>query len=358
METGKIYINGNDFSVLKFIAENSPAGSPYIRSLQGTDKIFAKLLHIDLTTKGWKRTVSFSKIENKMHLNHAEISYHIQYKQPKKGLDLNLSINTELMVTDFQHPITAKIDKGTEWKRKNLVANLPTDFDSAFWGARNILISTTEQKDIIKNIAEKNKETYPHHSILNWEYLNGNYFIAIGGNDSITLIPTFNSNWEDEETGGMIFKTLDSDFSITAKLILTKRTHEDEQPDGGFQQSGLIIRSQKGEEENYILFTIGTGGNETAKYFVKRTVAGKSKTLVAKIDALFAYLKIVKAGKLLTLYIKLKDMDEWDKIDDYEFDWLKGKLQVGLSVMARFVGSGPKMHPDMKAIFSGVKIEK
>jgi len=172
LEKGFVYINADDYSLLKFKVSNSPRGTPYIKSLTGMDKIFAGILHIDLTVKGWGRTVSYIKIGGRLFLSYAKMTYDIGYKQPKKSLDLNLRIHTELVVTDFQRPIVREIARGEEWKRKNLVVGLPTDFDPAFWGSSNILDPTAEVNEILSSISKKNREITVSGIPDDWSYLN------------------------------------------------------------------------------------------------------------------------------------------------------------------------------------------
>jgi hypothetical protein len=162
--------------------------------------------------------------------------------------------------------------------------------------------------------------------------------------------------FEDNETGGMIYKEMEGNFSIEARLSITKRSDASREPDNGFQQSGIIIRSAAGKEENYIILSMGTGGSDAPKYFLKRTTAGKTKMLVDKTDSLTGWLRMERQGKRISVYKRPDGSSNWIKVDDYEFDWLKGTIQVGFSIMAKFAGSGPKQRPDMRAVFSKIKI--
>jgi hypothetical protein len=358
LEKGYFYIDINDYSLLKFEAKNSPAGTPYIKSLKGSDKIFAEILHIDLTIKGWARTVIYTKIGGRLFLSYAKMTYYIGYKQPKKQLDLNLQINTEFVVTDFQHPITREIGKDEEWKRKNLVANLPTAFDPEFWGKSNILDPTTDVKNIISSISKKNPGLTDSGAPIDWEYLNKGLFIAFKHEDSTVMVPILKCNWEDKETSGMMYKTMSGDFSIEAKMSLRKRSNPSQEPDNGFQQGGIIVRSPEANGENYLICSMGTGGSDVPKYFFKRTTNNRTKMSVIKAGRLTGWLRIVKKGTTLVAYKKTNESDDWIKVDNYESGWPKTDMQVGFAVMARFAGDGPKQHPDVQAIFSNIRFEK
>ena len=356
LEKGRIYIDGDDYSVWKFEAENSPRGTAYIKSLKGTDKIFARILGIDLTIKGWARTAAYTKIGDKLFLNYAKMAYAIDYKQPKKAINLGLMINSELVVTDFQHPVVKEITKDEEWKRKNLAVNLPADFDTDFWGTNTILNPTAEVNDIISSISQKNKDVSATALPDGWEYLNKPFFASYKNGDSITLVPFVKCSWRDNETGGMIYKTMKGDFTIEARLSLKKRSNASEEPDKGFQQSGLIVRSPSGKDENHLIFSMGTGGSDKPKYFLETTTGGKTKETVNKTTSLTGWLRMVKRGKMISIYNRPDENAGWVKLDEYKFDWAATDLQVGFSVMARFAGNGPMQRPDMRAVFSNVKI--
>ena len=53
LDKGYVLIDEEDYAVVQYDVKNSPLGEPYIKSLTGTDKIFAELLKIDFKRKGW-----------------------------------------------------------------------------------------------------------------------------------------------------------------------------------------------------------------------------------------------------------------------------------------------------------------
>jgi hypothetical protein len=357
LEKGYMYIDENDYSILKFETVNSPSGTPYIKSLKGADKIFAEILHIDFAVRGWSRAATFSRIGAFVYLSHAEMNYYIDFKQPKKGLDLHLGINTEFVVTDFQRPILNTISKDEEWKRKNLVANLPSDFDPAFWGNGNILDPTAEVKNIIDSISHTNIEIATQES-ADWKFFNKTYFVFYKHADSIILVPIVKCSWDDKETGGMIYKTANGDFNLETTLSVRKRSNPSLTPDNGYQQCGIIIRSPEGNGGNSLIFSIGTGGSDVPKYFVKRNIDEKTKTTVERGEDFDGWLRIEKKDKVISVFKKKNESGNWTKVGSYEYDWLKTDLQVGFSVMARFAGDGPKQRPDMQGIFTNIQFSK
>jgi len=357
LDKGYVLIETEDYAVVRYDVTNSPMGAPYMKSLTGSDKIFAELLNIDFKKLDWKRRVDFTNINNKWIMSYVETEYAISYKQPKKRLDLNLTINIELAFTDLYRTINKEIEKGEEWKRKNIVANLPAAFDSAFWGNNNIISPTEQVKNIIAGISKNNNDLPVASSLEGWQYLNRNLFVSYKRNDTITLIPIMKCSWEDEQTGGMLFREMDSNFIAEAEINLIKNSDNSSLPDRGFQQGGIIVRSANNPKENYVLLSMGTGGNPNPKIFFKRTADNKSRTVVDKIDSMKGWLRIEKSGKKIMAFFKEKNSKDYKKIGEYNLDWLNGKVQLGLATFAAFSGDGPKMKPDMKVIFSKLKIE-
>ncbi|HLA57357.1 MAG TPA: carboxypeptidase-like regulatory domain-containing protein [Puia sp.] len=354
LESGNFFIDAEDYNVLKFEAGNSVAGTPYIKSLKGTDKIFAGLLNIEFSVKGWKRMAVYRKSADKIYLDFASLEYRIDYKQVKKNIDLKLDIQTEWMTSGIRNEIQNEIEKSQEWKRKDLVSNLPSDFDSAFWGAENILSETKENREMMEAISKKNNEPDETDSLAEWKYFNKDFFLAFNKGDSLNMIVLKKCNWENAETGGMLYKMTEGNFDIELKLSVSKRTGKSQTPDNGFQQAGIIVRSPETGTENNLIFSMGTGGNEKPKYFLKTTTLGKTRTMVEKTEEFEGRLKIERRGGYFSIFRKSNADGSWVKVNAYDLDWAKGNLQVGFSVMARFAGDGPKQHPDIRAIFSDI----
>ena len=357
LERGKLFIDTDDYAVIKYECESSPIGLPYVKNLQGTDKLMAKLLKIDFERKYWQKLAEFTVQTGKLILSHAAASYNIAYRQPKKNIDLDIIISTEMIVTAGARSFATKISKAEEWQRKNIPANMPLDFDANFWGTNNIIEPTTELKTIIEGMGIKNNEQ-PISSIdATWKKHNENMFIAAQNSDSIILIPVAKGAWEDGESAGIVYQEVSGDFSFEAELRASKRNNT-ELPDIGFQQAGIIIRDASTREENNVVLACGTGGNSKIKYFLRRTDRGKSKGPVDNIDDMNGWLKFEKKGNTISAFIKKTETDEWKKIATYQLSWLDKSLEVGFIVMAKFPGNGPKMKPDMRAIFTHYSLIK
>ena len=357
LEKGRLLIDADEFAVVKYDAENSPIGTPYIKDLTGSDKIFAALFNIDLKRKAWKHRVDFTKVDDKWVLSYVESERKISYKQEKKKIDLDLTINSEILFTDLVSPITTQIDADEEWKRKNLVRNLPSVFDPGFWGNNNIISPTEQVKTIVETISKNNNEqSMAGKQVSDWQYMNRNLFVSYQDEDTITMIPIMKCWWEDDKSGALLFKEMHGDFSIETKINISK-SNSAEMPDKGFQQAGIIIRKKDDQKENYIFLSIGTGGNPAPKISFKKTIDSKSKTLTEKVENMNGWLRMEKKGNKLTVSYKSEINNKYKTIGEFANEWLNSDIQIGLAAFAGFPGDGPKMKPDMKAEFTQLKIE-
>src|SRR6185436_1369221 len=156
----------------------------------------------------------------------------------KKNIDLDLVINVELLFSELDKRVLKEISKDEEWKRKNIVANLPAAFDSSFWGDNNIISPTEEVKNIIRKI---HADDLPAETAVEgWKTLNRNLFVSYKRDDTITIIPLMRSLWEDDETAGMLYKEIEGDFVAETRINMVKSSDSDQMPDRGFQQGGII----------------------------------------------------------------------------------------------------------------------
>jgi len=217
-------------------------------------------------------------------------------------------------------------------------------------------------KSIVEAISKNNNEKSNVGSgvsdpiAMGWHYKNRNLFVSYQKHDTITMIPIMKSWWEDEKSGGMLYKEVSGNFSIETKIKIT-RSNDDEMPDRGFQQAGIIIRKKDDQKENYIFLSAGTGGNPTPKISFKKTIGNKSKTSATKTGNMNSWLRLEKKGNTLIAFYRTAADNDYKKIGEYTSDWLNSEIQIGLAAFAGFPGDGPKMRPDIKAEFTQIKVE-
>lgn len=358
LENGKLFIDAEDFTVVKYEAANSPKGINYIKHLSGSDKFFAELLNIDLKRKSWRRAVSFIRTGDKWLLNHADMEFSITYKQPKKKLDLDLTISTEILLNPQYKTIITPIPKKDEWQRNNLVKNLPNVFDSAWWGNASIIQPTQSIEEVVKEINASNGTVPVQSQSSRWMKLNEASFLSWQNGDSISLIPIQKSHWDNDHTAPFLYELIAGDFSIETKLLVTRVKSGGAFPDKGFQQCGIMIRGTNSEKENYLSVGLGTTGNKQPKLILNKTGGNKSKPKTESAEFPEIWLKLEKNGKVITAFKKMHAIDQWILIDSKTVDWRSDQFQVGLFGFAWFTGNGPAMYPDVKGIFTQTNIIK
>jgi hypothetical protein len=69
------------------------------------------------------------------------------------------------------------------------------------------------------SISRRNEDLPVSADLHGWQYFNRGYFSAYINSDSISIVALGKCTWEDDETGGMIFKELKGDFSVEARLF-------------------------------------------------------------------------------------------------------------------------------------------
>jgi hypothetical protein len=357
LEKGTLFIDAEDFSLLQYIASNSPKGIDHIKSLNGGDKIMAKILGIDFDVIGWSRRLDFTKSDSISFLNFASYEREFTYRQPKKEIDLHVTMSLEWMISEMGLPIKKIIKEDEEWKKSNLIVNLPTAFDSFFWGEHAVIAPTDSLQNIIRSISTNNNEVKASKTVEGWKFFNPKFFVAWEKDDQIILTPTMKCKWNDETSGPMLFKDTNGNFNFECDLQTVKNSDANEQPDKGFQQGGLILRSASPAAENNIAITIGTAGNPNKKLFFKKTINGKTKAIVMDAKNLPVRIRIEKRDDGINIFVKWMGEEEWRKVGEYKAAWLQQPVQVGMIGYADFTGNGPKMHPDARFIFSRIEFK-
>jgi hypothetical protein len=356
LEMGTIFINAEDFSIVRYEASTSPRGLSFIRGLTGSDKMFADLLGIEFQHKGWKRKATFIKVENLSFLNYAESEHQISYKQKRKQLDLDLVLSLQLLLSPQQDTLKQKITKEEEWKKKDLVRNLPVTFDPAYWGMSETISPTKELTEIVNGISSANKRPLAFGALSGWNKYNEPLFVTYPTGDSIIFVPTARSHWEDNHTGPFLYRNLDQEEAIEALVKISKNSDPTAPPDNGFQQSGIMIRDSSAGSEHHLALTIGTSGGKKLKLILSETRDGKKISETYNLQDPVAWLKIERKGSDVIVSKKLPAEGLWQVIKTYSANWSNPRLQAGLCSSVRFPGDAPKMRPDIRAVYSNIKI--
>jgi hypothetical protein len=206
---------------------------------------------------------------------------------------------------------------------------------------------------VIDAITIKSGTGLPRTETEGWSRLNDAFFVSYMSGDTITLVPTAKCYWQDDNTGALLYKKLRNDFSIETKLEISQNSDKHSPPDIGHQQCGIIIRALNAGYESNITLTKGTGGNKNIRLHITETKKGKSKSIINDEDD-WHYLKLEKKAANIIVYARKTVSDEWRRLKVYKAEG--EEFEAGLIGFAHFAGNGPKMRPDIRGIFSAIKI--
>lgn len=349
---GIVYITCNRFAVIHYEAADSPKGDPYKEHLKGTDKFFANLLNIEFERLSQKSRVSFREIDGKWYLNDTRFATTIRYVQEKKGLDLQLNYQAEILMTSIKKTGLTPITKEEEWQNNHLLLNLPSAWNASFWGKSNFITPETSLSETVRKMQDDQfgNRTSLASANSSWHHFNERYMYASNNADTIVLQAQNRCLWFRQSTGPMVYQNKKGDFDLQLKLFISQQTDKSTPPDKGFQAGGIIIRNPTTEKENHTAIWLGTRGNKVLKLSTQKTIDNKSKIKSEMVDKSIVHLRVRRQGNNISFYYRWEKTAEWEKIIE-EVKVFPETIQLGLATFAHFSGNAPSMYPNITAHF-------
>ncbi|QHT68558.1 hypothetical protein GXP67_18860 [Rhodocytophaga rosea] len=354
LQQGTLFIEANHFALVRYQASFSQKGLSYIKHLNGEDKLIAGLLNIDFKQLYQNITVTYQPDSSKWALSSVNMQTGIAYKQPRKEIDTHLDISSELLITEQSKEAVSPLPKAAVWQKGNLVINLATDYNDAFWGENNILRPTTALREIVASI--QGKEDFQPLQDTNWQVLQPALVRVYQKDSSIYIKPLVKCEWKDDATGPLLYQPARGDFIWETVVSINKASDSTQSPDRGFQAGGILIRDTMQANENHIFLGIGTGGNNNLKLFVQNTLDGNSAVNPVKIEERSWQIRIERSGSVFHLYARGMHEATWEVLKTIERKYFSTQVQVGLAVYAYFPGNGPKMRPDIQVQFNQTQL--
>ena len=359
LNRGKMYIDTATTAVIRYTSSLSPRGLPYIKHLTGTDKLMARLLKIEYIRKAFTVDAHYQLIDNKWFLHYGELHWTVQYRQPKKELDLEFEVDSEILITRILPDAPTPFPKKEQWDRRQLVINMPTDYQETYWGENNRIEPSNSVEDIIRDM-QPDRENSPQITDSlhrQWLFQDGYSFKAYTEGEQIMLRPLTRSRWKNDERGPFMYQEIDGDFALEARVQVSSTTTRLQPPGNGFQQGGIMIRSSDTTGvEHYLFVSIGTVGNPKIKVAENATGNSKSAIKVRNAPQNPIDLKITRTGPNLQVFTKTPAETAWQEAGKYDKLLLGTSVQAGLAAFAHFNGNGPKMRPDLLVGFSRVQL--
>lgn len=352
---GTIYLIASSLAFLEIEYALSDKGIEYRKNLTGTDKVMADLLGIDYTVLRKSTRYSYGKMNNQWQLHHAQLTMDIDFRQPRKGIDERFTLQAEMLSLLQQPGPLAPFAKNDVWRNNQLVKNLPGEFDEQFWGSENIIRPEKSLTEAVATMDVLKAKTLPTGGPEGFSLLNPQEVKVYERRGSIILKPYVESRWKDQEHGPLLWKPVNGDVDLVARILVSQTLDTTASPDAGFQIGGIMLRAE-GESENHLLLAIGCMGNPNLKLVCQNTINGNSATYVTKTDRHEMTLRIRRKGPLISFYIKESEPGGWKLIREVTRKDLPADLQAGVAGFAYLPGNAPNRHPNLLIHAHGIVI--
>jgi hypothetical protein len=353
---GTIYLIASSLAFLEIEYALSDKGIEYRKNLTGTDKVMADLLGIDYTVLRKSTRYSYGKMNNQWQLHHAQLTMDIDFRQPRKGIDEQFTLQAEMLSLLQQPGPLAPFAKNDVWRNNQLVKNLPGEFDEQFWGSENIIRPENSLIEAVATMDVLKAKTIPSGAPEGFSLLNPQEIKVYERSGSIILKPYVESRWKDEEHGPLLWKLVNGDVDIMARVSVSQTLDTTAAPDTGFQIGGIMLRVD-GEDENHIFFALGCMGNPNLKMVCQNTINGNSATFVTKTERREMILRIRRKGPLISFYIMESEPGDWKLIREVTRKDLPSDLQAGVAGYAYLPGNAPNRHPNLLIHVHGLDLD-
>ncbi len=359
LSRGRLFIEVENKAVLRYESGFSPRGQAYRQHLSGKDKLFAKLLNIDFVQKEGNLQVNFRRRGEHYYLHDAHHEWVVDYRQPKKALDLTFHLQIDLLLTEFDFKNVRPIPEGRRWQKQQLIINLPTAWNESFWGAHNHLSPSRRIQSVVRKMNAGTAGYEPARDTVagRWTRFAPQLLHVYRLKDTLCLRPLMKARWRDEAKAGMLRQTVTGDFQLIARIELQGAENPEKLPQRGWQQGGLLIRNPRDSNaQNHLMLGFGTAGNPKFKLLQQSTEAGKSALYMDKTDYPNVHLKIIRQGARFEFWTRSPGQDSWQLLRHFDRPDFPKKLEVGPTAFAWFPGNGPEMRPSVVACFSELEL--
>jgi len=202
------------------------------------------------------------------------------------------------------------------------------------------------------------------HAGSTWKLFNSDFYSVVTNNaTTLHLDLAQNAIWFNASTGGMIYRLVDGDFTLSAHVNAVKRTDHSQSVSCSACFGGLVARNPAGANQNYVhVVTGGTPNGIGAE--TKTTRNSDSGNQVANtsdpgwftyVDAYTSHdLRLTRVGNVFSMYKKSPVDVNWVLLTSYTREDLPSELQVGMNIYTSV--SGPLA--DLSVIFENITLQQ
>jgi len=151
--------------------------------------------------------------------------------------------------------------------------------------------------------------------------------VAVMGG-TLRMTPAGNALWYNASRGGLVYKSVTGDFTVSATVHARKTSNASAPPDLPVELGGLMARSPSGAMENYVFIVVGYAEQNTL------AVEHKSTTNSASLYAQTTFgadseLRLCRQGSTFTMYRRTPGAGSWTQDYQVTRSDLPATLQVG-----------------------------
>lgn len=191
------------------------------------------------------------------------------------------------------------------------------------------------------------------HQGQTWNLFNpAVYSVKANNATSLQLDLEQNALWYQASQGGLIYRTLTGDFTITARVKAVRKSDNSQAVACDVCLGGLMARNPAGTQQNYVHLVTGFTPDGLG-YETKNTTNNVSPYEATGDGNSRHDLRINRSGNTFTLYQKLTTETNWNIAATYNRPDLPAALQVGFNIYTAQSGAVA----DLSVIYENVVIE-
>lgn len=191
------------------------------------------------------------------------------------------------------------------------------------------------------------------HRGQSWELFNSSaYALKQNTPTLLQLDLAQNALWYHASRGGLVYRTITGDFTITATVNAVSKSNNSQSASCNVCLGGLMVRNPAGNSENYVHLV--TGNTPNGPGYEHKTTVNNVSTYTAVGNGQTRHdLRIQRSGHNIVLSQKAPGAADWEVITTYVRHDFPSTMMVGLNIYTAAGGAVA----DLSVIYENVSVE-
>lgn len=191
------------------------------------------------------------------------------------------------------------------------------------------------------------------HRSNTWELFNPiTYAVKQNTPTALQLDLAQNALWFNSSKGGLVYRTMTGDFTITATVNAVSKSNNNQGASCNVCLGGLMVRNASGASENYVHLVTGNTPNGLG-YEYKSTTNNVSVYTAVADGNTRRDLRIQRSGHDVILSQKLPSSSTWQVITTYTRHDFPSAMMVGMNIYT----AASVAVADLSLVYEGVTVE-